>query len=75
MTARTLIECRRRAVEDSLSGRGWLSITAEPETYQPAVPDGKTRDPMRFAETRCTLGYVIAGGDAAEAEDHAGVVG
>jgi hypothetical protein len=30
---------------------------------------------MRFAETRCTLGYVIAGGDAAEAEDHAGVVG
>jgi hypothetical protein len=55
--------------------RGWLGITAEPETYRPAVPDGETRDPMRIAETRCTLGYVLAGGEAAEAEDHAGAVG
>jgi hypothetical protein len=38
-------------------------------------PDGKTRHPTRIAETRCTLGYVLAGGEAAEAEDHAGAVG
>jgi hypothetical protein len=30
---------------------------------------------MRIAETRCTLGWVLAGGGAAEAEGHAGAVG
>jgi hypothetical protein len=76
MTARISIECRRRAVEDSLSGAaGSASPTNLRRTGPQLKPDGKTRHPMRIAETRCTLGYVHAGGEAAEAEDHAGAVG
>jgi hypothetical protein len=76
MTARISVECRRRAVEDSLSGAaGSASPTNLRRTGPRLKPDGTTRHPMGIAETRCTLGYVRAGGEAAEAEDHAGAVG
>jgi hypothetical protein len=56
--------------------RGWLGIAAEPETYQPAVKAGREDSPSHaHRRDALHLGYVRAGGEAAEAEDHAGAVG
>jgi hypothetical protein len=57
MTARISIECRRRAVGDSLGGAA--GSASPPNLRRPGPqlkPDGKTRHPVRIAETRCTLG-------------------
>jgi hypothetical protein len=55
MTARIFIEGRRRAVEDSLGGAAGSASPPNLRRIGPQLkPDGKTRHPMRIAETRCT---------------------